>query len=189
MRRTVIGIVIGLMLFVVGCTEKPADVYSELDDAIALNKELLGQLSGLMETDKELNTRLAELVKSDYSNILCRLSALETDASLATSMRMRSRAMIDNIPKPKPYDPNAPQYAFLEVAEPNWVAAYGDTLETRMVYNISKNRVMNAMLGKRLLALENPVETEQSAEEALEEAITPCEEPKKEVVDQNEVKQ
>ena len=87
------------------------------------------------------------------------------------------------------YDPNAPQYAFLEVAEPNWVAAYGDTLETRMVYNISKNRVMNAIVSKRLLALENPVETEQSAEEALEEAITPCEEPKKEVVDPNEVKE
>ena len=52
------------------------------------------------------------------------------------------------------YDPNAPQYGFLEVAEPNWVSAYGDTLETRMVYNISKNRVMTAMIAKRLLVLE-----------------------------------
>jgi len=59
------------------------------------------------------------------------------------------------------YDPNAPQYAFMEVAEPNWVAAYGDTLETRMVYNISKNRVMTAMVGKRLLALEDPNEVKE----------------------------
>ena len=158
MRRTVIGIVIGLMLFVVGCTEKPADVYSELDDAIALNKELLGQLSGLMETDKELNTRLTDLIKSDYSNILSRLSSLEDEAVLARMMRMSNRDRLDNIPKPKPYDPNSPQYAFLEVAEPNWVAAYGDTLETRIVYNISKNRVMTAMNSKRLLALEDPNE-------------------------------
>jgi len=56
------------------------------------------------------------------------------------------------------YDPNSPAYAFLEVAEPNWVEAYGDTAETRTLYNISKNRVMTAMVAKRLLVLENPVE-------------------------------
>jgi hypothetical protein len=58
----------------------------------------------------------------------------------------------------KAYDPNSPLYAYLEVAEPNWVSVYGDTAETRIVYNISKNRVMTAMIAKRLLALENPVE-------------------------------
>ena len=59
------------------------------------------------------------------------------------------------------YDPNSPQYAYLEVAEPNWVSTYGDTVETRMLYNISKNLVMTAMVGKRLLALEDPNEVKQ----------------------------
>ena len=57
----------------------------------------------------------------------------------------------------EPYDPNVPQYRYLEVTEPNWVAAFGDTLETRMLYNISKNRVKIAMLEKRLAVLENPI--------------------------------
>ena len=59
------------------------------------------------------------------------------------------------------YDPNSPQFKYLEVAEPNWVAAFGDTLETRMLYNISKNRVMTAMNSKRLLALEDPNEVKE----------------------------
>ena len=62
------------------------------------------------------------------------------------------------------YDPNSPQFKYLEVAEPNWVAAFGDTLETRKLYNISKNRIMTAMIAKRLLALENPVEPNAVAE-------------------------
>ena len=62
------------------------------------------------------------------------------------------------------YDPNSPQFKYLEVAEPNWVAAFGDTLETRMLYNVSKNRIMTAMIAKRLLALENPVEPNAVAE-------------------------
>ena len=54
----------------------------------------------------------------------------------------------------QPYDPNALQYRYLEVAEPNWVATFGDTLETRMLYNISKNRVKIAMIDKRLSAVD-----------------------------------
>jgi len=59
------------------------------------------------------------------------------------------------------YDPNSPEYKYLEVAEPNWVAAFGDTLETRLLYNISKGRVLTAMNSKRLSALEDPNEAKQ----------------------------
>lgn len=52
------------------------------------------------------------------------------------------------------YDPNLPEYGFLEPTEPNWVRDFGDNERTRVIYGISKNRVFLAMVSKRLLALE-----------------------------------
>ena len=52
------------------------------------------------------------------------------------------------------YDPNAPIYSFMEVADPNWIRDYGDTEQTRHIYNTSKTRLIAAMMARRLLSLE-----------------------------------
>ena len=54
----------------------------------------------------------------------------------------------------EPYDPNAPIYSFLEPADPNWIRDYGDTEQTRHIYNTSKTRLIAAMMARRLLSLE-----------------------------------
>ena len=181
----IIGLIVVLITICLGCAEKhePAEVeYTEIYD---YNDMVVHCFVGEGSADDYYK----KMIRYSDGRVLWEYgpqSQGESNRTLYSNVYKNVLERLYELEKPtEPYDPNAPQYAFLEVAEPNWVAAYGDTLETRMVYNISKNRVMNAMLGKRLLALENPVETEQSAEEA----ITPCEEPKKEVVDQNEVKQ
>ncbi len=64
--------------------------------------------------------------------------------------------------EPEPvYDPNAPELGFLEATDPNWARDYGDTEDTRRLFNISVNRVrmlrtekITAMIAKRLIALE-----------------------------------
>ena len=60
-----------------------------------------------------------------------------------------------------PYDPNAPELKFLGATDPNWVRDFGDTRETRELYNICLNRgLINrdrqvlAEVCKRMLELE-----------------------------------
>jgi len=98
-------------------------------------------------------------LENDYAELRCQL---EINQTMYRDVYMDVRERLDALEQD--YDPNAPQYAFLEVAEPNWVNAFGDTLETRILYNISKNRVKAAMIDKRLSALENPVEPNAVAE-------------------------
>lgn len=59
------------------------------------------------------------------------------------------------------YDPNAPEFGFLQSTDPNWVRDYGDSEDTRRLFNISVNRVrglrvekITALIAKRLIAIE-----------------------------------
>lgn len=56
------------------------------------------------------------------------------------------------------YDPNGALYSFLEVVEPNWVGDFGDSESVRLIYNVSKLRVITSLLSQRMLALEQSKE-------------------------------
>lgn len=129
-------VIIVLMLFAVGC-EKKSTTNSEHDRVTTLNEELVREIVSLIENDKAMN-RQAEATRIVYRDVY---------------MDVRDR--LDKLEKEVTYDPNAQQYRYLEAAEPNWVATFGDTLETRMLYNISKNRVKIAMIDKILSADSN----------------------------------
>ena len=133
----IIGLIVVLITICLGCAEK----HEQKDEIAAINERINSIHNNHIQPLWDGITSNRTLYSNVYKNVLERLNELEKPT--------------------EPYDPNAPQYAFLEVAEPNWVAAYGDTLETRIVYNISKNRVMTAMNSKRLLALEDPNEVKQ----------------------------
>jgi len=148
-------LIVILMLFAVGCTEKE-------DENAAINERINSihndHIQPLWTKNTELRARLVQL-ENDYAELRCQL---EINQTMYRDVYMDVRERLDALEQD--YDPNAPQYAFLEVAEPNWVNAFGDTAETRMLYQISKNRVNAAMIDKRLSALENPVEPNAVAE-------------------------
>lgn len=70
-------------------------------------------------------------------------------------------ARIIDLERKEPYDPNAPELSFLEPADPNWIRDFGDNERTKLIHQISKNRVMIlrdeqiiSEIAKRLLAIE-----------------------------------
>ena len=164
-------LIIVIALFAAGCAEKEDEI-SALNERInAIHED---HIQPLWERNREL-VRLAGETKQAFRDAHTDVCALRDELEKPIQKHY-TKEELDVIYKDEPelgmlakslygyenaYDPNSPQYRFMEVAEPNWVAAFGDTLETRILYNISKNRVMTAMNSKRLLALEDPNEVKE----------------------------
>ena len=178
MKNLVIGLMIGLMCLA-GCVAKEdrteldainsmlfdysaqiKQLQDGLQEAIAENVDLLKVLSDIAEQDSQLNTKLAELIKSDYSNILNRMSVIEKEQGWMNRYKRDINARLDNMEIV--YDPNAPEFKYLaDLTDPNWIKENGISKESREFYNISvnrgmalKNQTILAEVAKRLIALE-----------------------------------
>ena len=58
----------------------------------------------------------------------------------------------------KLYDPNRPEYKFLQPAPKDWTDRFGDTERTCLIHAISELRVVVAAQSRRLLELEKKLE-------------------------------
>lgn len=94
--------------------------------------------------------------------LYCMGSKAPEDRNLTIlTMLVDHTARIIDLERKEPYDPNAQELSFLEPADPNWIRDFGDNERTRIVHQISKNRVMIlrdeqiiSEIAGRLLALE-----------------------------------
>ena len=131
-------VIILVMLFCVGCSNRGLDFADEnieyLSEFIVNVKERLEKLE-----DKSLE--------------------LENKRKISQIIRQDNTDRLDNMKIA--YDPNAPELKFLGATDPNWARDFGDTRETRELYNIclnrgliNRDRLVLAEACKRLLAIE-----------------------------------
>ena len=59
-----------------------------------------------------------------------------------------------------PYDPNDPIYQYIPRAHESWTTQFGDNHKTRMIHAVSELRVQQAILSKRMAALEKELAPE-----------------------------
>ena len=158
LKYLLISVIVGLA--VIGCDVK--EDRAELDSINGMLYDHSAQFIRLGDSFYEFakiqEKRIAELEKSaDYSKVRRRLSSIETKQALYGEKWIGQGARLDDLETPADsvlYDPNAPIWSFMEVADPNWIRDYGDTEQTRHIYNTSKTRLIAAMMARRLLSLE-----------------------------------